>query len=106
MIEIITCDNCGESNLSIELTFDHAVQHCHSCYELKTLKWRYHFCSRQCMFEWLRKSEIEEKGFPCKDCMGYMGEPTGFCCGYKENGPCVSCKGEKRVLQTEDNVKP
>jgi DnaJ-class molecular chaperone len=53
------------------------------------------------MMAWLKEKEVEEKGFPCRDCQG-----TGWVCGFQENGKCELCNGTGRIKEMQVEVVP
>ena len=106
MLQIVHCDNCRKSGqFDLSITFEFVTNHCDKCYHSESTRWRFNFCTHSCMFSWLHKNEIEEKGFHCQSCINYEnGESTGWLGGFESNGPCHVCNGEKRVKSVELEV--
>lgn len=100
MMMPVLCSNCNDqpNGITIDLEFRLDSKSCPSCHHLDVKSWKYWFCDRICMVAWLKKYDVENKGFPCKDCTNFgQEEPTGFAFGFKENGTCESCHGNKSV---------
>jgi hypothetical protein len=95
MMQIIHCTNCNKTGtMSTHLYFNYLVKNCNCCYRIETFHWNYYFCNMQCMFEWLKKYEIEKNGFPCQSC-----KSTGFDYGFELNGICHVCNGNKVIKE-------
>lgn len=97
MMHVITCENCGSHSINIEFSFDYSDIQCKECHHSRYEKWKYWFCGLKCFFTWAQKNEVEEKGLPCRSCLGNNGEPTGWAHGFESNGVCDICDGSKRV---------
>lgn len=99
MIRVIPCDNCNKTgSFDLALTFNYSISHCVECKHTENKSWTYYFCDVGCMFMWLRKNSIEEKGFPCRDCINFKTkDSTGFTCGDAALGVCKTCEGTKTV---------
>jgi len=108
MLQIVYCRNCNKDGLfDIQLTFTEWRKHCNCCENLKTISSDMHsFCNVDCMMEWLRVNEVEEKGLPCFSCtnlwdgFSQIVQPTGWLATFERNGPCNVCKGKKRLKKS------
>lgn len=108
MFTVIGCTQCNKgSSFDIEITFTPKVSRCKSCNHISDTKWTYYFCDIECFEKWRKANKVEEKGFPCRDCVNYDGgKSTGFLAGFKVNGPCPTCKGALRVTASKkENLK-
>ena len=98
MITLIHCNECNKTGMfDIQFKFVLESHSCEKCSHHKFDEWSYYFCNIPCLMSWLEKNEIEEKGFPCKDCRDRDGISTGWRWGFESNGVCDTCNGEKRV---------
>lgn len=93
MLTVITCDNCNKSgSLPIKFAWNRHVRQCTSCHHNTYSEWTYYFCDIECFNEWWKRENILELGFLCRDC-----RETGFAFGFRSNGVCDTCKGNKRI---------
>jgi hypothetical protein len=102
MISLCRCTQCKKSgHFDVTLKFDHEIQHCNECHNIKTLFYTYLFCNVDCLFSWLNDKQIEKLGFPCQSCANHKNdfEPTGFLAGHESNGICTTCNGSKRIKE-------
>ncbi len=99
MMHIIHCNNCDKSGLfKFTLKYEFTRSHCEKCNHMDRETWEYYFCNQDCMFQWLKDNEIEEKGLPCRRCIDWdTNIPTGWDGGIERNGICTHCNGIKRV---------
>ena len=100
MLMIVTCNHCRQSgHFDLELKFrPDGETCCGKCGQEKRDFWLFHFCKLECLFGWIEKHKVAEKGIPCRDCINFeTGEPCGFSGGFKQNGTCKTCGGEKAV---------
>ena len=99
MMTIITCTGCGkDGGLPVELELEYKVSNCGHCGQTDRKTWKYWFCTVECMIKWIEKNDVAKVGVPCKDCFSYdVGGPTGYFCGFKQNGICKTCRGKKVV---------
>lgn len=92
MLQIIRCEHCNSVDLRLNLKFTYKFDRC-NLYHVHSSIIDFHFCCLNCMFNWFREKEIEQKGFPCYYCRG-----TGFLGGFKENGSCPTCQGTSKIV--------
>lgn len=96
----VLCDFCYDqpNGISVHLEFTLSNDTCKECHHVEQKQNVYCFCDRVCMIAWYNKYDVSNKGFPCKDCTNFeCKEPTGYAFGFKENGPCAVCNGNKSV---------
>lgn len=100
MLMLVRCNHCAQSGtFDVELKFHPEGQSCCGhCGQAEPNFWMFNFCNFECLFGWLRKNKVSEKGVPCRDCIDHeTGKPSGFMAGFKVNGTCRTCGGEKAV---------
>lgn len=91
--DLIKCTECDKSGIfDIQLSFEYQQKVCDKCHHVDNYFWQYYFCKTDCMFNWLRKNNIETEGFPCQSC-----RETGYAFGFQQNGICKTCNGTKKV---------
>jgi|SRR3989304_5619764 len=103
MLQMIHCTQCNETgSFDIHIEFTPETEFCEHCRHAERRTWSYYFCTRACMFKWLKEKHVEKEGFPCRDCHSVStGEATGFAFGFKENGVCKTCRGKKCIKQAK-----
>lgn len=98
MMQVITCTQCHKSGaLPVRLAFTYDVSSCGVCYQRNDREWKYYFCDAPCLADWWNQNHVDEQGFPCLNCIGKDGQPSGFKHGFEVNGECDTCKGILRV---------
>jgi hypothetical protein len=97
---LVRCNGCGKSGeFDIHLEFQAKRDRCTKCTHDSTHPWRFTFCILPCFIDWMKKKNVAELGFPCQDCINMeTGEASGFFCGFKQNGICKTCNGNKSVV--------
>ncbi len=93
MMIVIRCTHCDkETSLHVEFKVTYQTEDCKACHNHKRHSWTFHFCDHDCFSIWYRTNEVADRGVPCRSC-----RDTGYAHGFKENGVCGDCKGNKRV---------
>lgn len=99
MMTIITCEECGSSHIGVHLEVTVKIEKCKSCGNFTVKKWSFYLCSVECTQRWM--SKYPPSSVPCRDCRNMQGESTGYFAGFKENGTCPTCNGEKVVKSVQ-----
>lgn len=89
MLRVVCCDNCGSiEHNKVSVKYYHLMSSCDKCGRFEIREFTTHFCSVNCMMDWMDRHNVREKGLPCTACVN----------GTYETQSCPICNGKGGLL--------